>query len=130
MILETSFLIDYMKGKEQAINKMNELIKTNTPITIATPSIFELFSGLEQSSKPIVEAEKIKQVLQEQSTWPLNEESARMGGQIHGNLISKSQEIEAIDAMIAGIATQRRETLLTRNTKHFSRVPGIKLETY
>lgn len=40
------------------------------------------------------------------------------------------QEIDAIDSMIAAIALLENEPLLTRNTKHFTRIKGLRVESY
>ncbi len=130
MILDTTVLIDLMNGRKEAVDRITALLKSGTPTTITAPSIFELFSGLAQSSKPAAEKEKIHQVLHRQPRWNLDDASAENAGRIHGLLVKNNQKIEAIDSLIAGIALQHNEPVLTRNVKHFSRVPGLKVETY
>ncbi len=130
MILDTTVLIDVMKGNTSAKEKISALSGKGEPITTTAISVFELFSGLSQSSKPLLEIEKIKSVLQNQVHWQLDKASAEKGGLINGELIKKGQQIDPEDAMIAGIALQHNESVLTRNLKHFSRIPGLKVETY
>ncbi len=130
MILDTSFLIDVMRGKPSSKELLQRLIEKGTPITITAPSVFELFSGITQSSKPILEKEKVQTILKHQAQWPLEEESAELGGTIYGKLAQQGQTIEAIDAMIAAIALTHHEPVLTANVKHFSRIPGLNVETY
>jgi len=130
MMLDTTFLIDLMKGKKFAVEKMQMLSTSGAPVTISTVSIFELFSGLSQCSKPALEYYKIHNVLHQQSCWPLDDSAAERAGRIHGELVKRGEAIEAIDAMIAGIALAHNEPILTRNIKHFSRIDGLKVESY
>lgn len=34
------------------------------------------------------------------------------------------------DIMLAGIALTHNESIITRNIKHFSKIEGLKIETY
>ena len=130
MILDTSFLIDFMNGDTKAISVFDALAKKQTPLMITTPTIFELFSGLSRSSKPATELSKIHAVLPNQSVWGLDAASAERAGRLHGSLIKKGQSIEAMDCLLAGIALEHHEPVLTRNVKHFSKVNGLDVQTY
>jgi tRNA(fMet)-specific endonuclease VapC len=130
MILDTAFLIDLMKGNRMAEQKLTALLQSGSSIAITAPTIFELFNGLAQSSKPAAELAKIHGVLHQQVRWTFDDASAEQGGRIYGELVRKGQPIDTIDAMIAGIALRHQEPVLTKNIKHFSRVSGLKVETY
>ena len=130
MILDTSFIIDLMDNNEQAIAKLNELLARNEPQLVASPSIFELWSGITQSNKPDKEKTKVLAVLACQAILSLDQHSAEMAGEIDGRLVKEGQIIDPEDCMIAGIAKKNNETILTRNVKHFSKIKGIKIETY
>jgi predicted nucleic acid-binding protein len=130
MILDTSFLIDAMRGKPAAAGKLKELVASRTPLAVATPSLFELFSGVAQSSKPAAELERIHGILHQQMLWPLDAAAAEQAGKVHGALGKEGRPIGSVDALIAGIALEHREPVLTRNTKEFSRVSGLRVESY
>jgi len=49
-------------------------------------------------------------------------------GQLAADL--KSNTIGDLDLLIASIALSNRQALLTRNKKHFERVPGLELEVW
>lgn len=130
MILDTTFVIDLLRGREAAVEKLRSLTAAGVPLTIGTPTIFELFSGVEQQQKPAQERNQIHSVIHQQVVWPLDEASAEYAGRIDGHLIATGEQIDVPDAMIAGIALQHHEPILTRNAKHFSRIEGVKVETY
>ena len=130
MIADTSFLIDIMARDPAALRKARELEETGTTILVGSPSVFELFSGVALSRKPDEEKRKITTVLSSLPQLSLDSPSASAGGMIYGERSKAGQTIDAEDAMIAGIARVNQEKVLTRNTKHFSRIEGVTIETY
>jgi tRNA(fMet)-specific endonuclease VapC len=51
-----------------------------------------------------------------------------MIGEFHSKL--KTNPIEEADLLIAAISASKGELLITRNVKHFERVPGLKVERW
>ncbi len=130
MILDTCFVIDFMDNDEKAVAKLRELELNNEPTPITSLTIFELFSGLARSSSPDKEKEKVINVLSGQTILPFDGSSAEKAGEIDGGLAKKGEKIDAVDSMIAGITIFRKEKVLTRNVKDFSKVKGLDIETY
>ena len=58
------------------------------------------------------------------------ESTAKIFGRIVGGLEAQGLAISDMDALIASIALERDELLVTRNEKHFTRVPGVRVEGY
>ena len=130
MILETTFLVDLLRGNQKAAEKLKYLQDLRTPLYIATPSIFELWSGLIHAKKSEQEKRKIVEVLDSQFILDLTKEASIKAGKIDGQLVLEGKKIEPEDSMIAGIAITNHEKVLTRNTEHFMRVPGLIVERY
>lgn len=129
MILETSFIIDFLKGENDAVSKMQSLLYENIAYEIAAPTIFELWGGLEILENSEKEREKIVSLIGGIIVYPLDEESAKIAGKIDGELVRKGQRIETEDCMIAGIAISNNKKVLTRDP-HFGRIEGLKIENY
>ena len=129
MILDTSFLIDVMRGDRGAVEKNAQLEKQRIVTFVTTPTIFELFSGLSQSMMKEEEQKKIREVLKGQTLLELDIASAREAGMIDGSLQKKGGSIGPIDSMIAGIARTKNKPVLTRNVKDFKKT-GVTVETY
>ena len=119
-----------MEREESAVRKLRQLIEEGEPQAVTTPTLFELYSGVSRSSLPETEKRKILSTLSHMVVWGLDADGAERGGEIDGKLVSEGLRIEPLDSMIAGIALSRGQRLLTRNVKHFSRVPGLQVETY
>ena len=129
MILETSFVVDFLKGDEYAVSKMQSLIDKGIPYEITTPTIFELWGGLVNLEKSEKEQQRIISLLEGIVIFPLDEESAKIAGNVDGQLVKRGLKIDTEDSMIAGIAINNNKKVLTRD-EHFSRIEGLKIESY
>ena len=129
MILETSFIIDFLRNEANAVSKIQKLRQENIPIQITTPSIFELWSGASSLEKSERQKNNLAMFIQEQLIIPLDAESAEKAGKIDGTLVKKGLQIQAEDCMIAGIAIKNNISLLTKDSD-FKRIDGLKIEEY
>ncbi len=130
MILDTSFLIDLMEGLPEAVSKMQELQENRESLFISSPTIFELWTGVAQSNQSEKEKEKVKKIVDSQHILGLTKSSAEEAGLINGILWKEGKPIDPEDCMVAGIARDYNQTILTKNLKHFERIKGIRLESY
>ena len=128
--LETSFIIDILRGSEKARILKDRLEKNNSALFIPSPVVMELISGAHLSDRPDSEKEKIKQFLSYHYVVDFDMESAFIAGEIEATLTKKNDEIEPEDVMIAAIALQHHETLVTRNARHFEKIKGLEIEAY
>ena len=61
----------------------------------------------------------------------MNEEGAKMFGEILSTLEKKGQTIPDRDILIGAISLSKgEETIITKNGKDFARIPGLKVITY
>ncbi len=130
MILDTTFVIDVMKNEQKAIEKLQELVKKGEPQLITAITIFELFSGMAKSTKPIEERNKILTTLKEQLILHFDNDAAEKAGEVDGMLSKEGRMNDPIDCIIAGIALVKKEKVLTRNVKDFAKIRGIEVESY
>ena len=49
--LETTFLVDFLRGKEEAESVFNDLVDRGSQITITSPSLMEIMSGAHNNQK-------------------------------------------------------------------------------
>jgi tRNA(fMet)-specific endonuclease VapC len=61
---------------------------------------------------------------------PLDEAAARRYGIVAASLEKVGTPIGQFDTLIAAQALSHKLTLVSNNTRHFSRVPGLKLENW
>ena len=129
MILDTTFLLDLLAADPGAVKKSQELDKQNEALFTTAISVFELWQGI-SDIKDKKKLEKIDILLDNLGLFPLDKESAKLGGKIHSELYSQGLPIQPEDSMIAGICLKHGKKVLTRNVKHFSRIVTLEIETY
>ncbi len=128
MILDTSFIVDFLRNNPSAVAKFQELYQKDVPLTTTCVNIFELCRGFNSAQN--MRVIKSYAFLDNISIYLLDVPSAKRAGRIAEQLDRKGEPIEPEDAMIAAIALEHTESILTKNVKHFSRVEGLVVETY
>lgn len=125
--LETTFLIDVLRGKKE-IHKIIEGLEKDGRICISAPSIMEIWTGVSIRSVQ-GEKEKVKEFMQSFEILPLDAKSAMVAGEIEAGLAKRGQMIETEDIMTAAIAIANGEMLVTRDA-HFARIEGLMIIKY
>lgn len=128
-LLETTFLIDLLKGKSEVIEIMDDLDKREPVLFIAAPTVMELWFGAALSKSSHREREKVGALLNSFEILPLDRNSAKEAGEIEAALCIKGQQIQSEDVMIASIAMVNGQTLVTRD-QHYARIPGLRVMKY
>lgn len=121
IIADTDVLIDFLRGKGAA-DRIAYEIKTGGLHTTAI-SAFELLAG----AKTDQQGAAVETLLAALIILPLETDSARRSAKIRRELETRNATIGMADSLIAGICLEREGILVTRNKKHFERVPGLKL---
>jgi tRNA(fMet)-specific endonuclease VapC len=131
MLLDTSFLIDLLRGKDKkALERAKELDEKLESKGLSPITVMELWRGIMQSTNQEKEKKKVNELVSSLFMYPFGVEEAKKAGEIEARLLKKGEMIDLEDIMIAGVAMVHSEPILTRNKKHFSKVEGIHIETY
>ena len=134
-VLETTFVIDLMKESKRgrpgrASLKLQDLTDAGELPRITIFTLAELFVGVAKGTRPRQERMAIEQCVALFDVLPFERSTAEIFGSIVGELEKQGQRISDIDALIASVALEHSEVLVTRNRKHFDRIPGLKVEDY
>jgi len=121
IIADSDVLIDFLRGKGAA-DRIAYEVKTGGRHTTAI-SAFELWAGA-KSDQQVAAVETLLAAL---IIIPLDSGSARRAAKVRRELEGKNADIGMADSLIAGICLEREGVLITRNKKHFERIPGLKL---
>ena len=128
MILDTSVMIDILRGNKDTINKINEMENKNIPLLTSSITVFEIFQGIGFVNEN--NRDKIYNLFESINILSFDDNSAREAGIIQSDLKRQGKTIDPEDAMIAGIAKINTEIVLTRNKKHFERIKNLECEFY
>ncbi len=129
-ILDTDILISFLRNKKKAVNTMNSLIKSNMILTTTIINVGELYTGAYLSSQVAKDINAIEKFLEKFEILEYSKEDSRVFGQIQANLIKTGNKIGKMDTIIGSIALNRNEVLITRNIKHFKKIPLLKIKNW
>lgn len=128
-LLDTNVCIKYLNGSSQAIR--NRLRTTDVKdIVVCSIVKAELFYGAMRSNNPERTLERQQQFLKLFISLPFDDKAAVVYGKIRATLAKNGTPIGSNDLQIAAIALLHDVTLVTHNTKEFSRVNKLKLEDW
>jgi tRNA(fMet)-specific endonuclease VapC len=132
---DTSFIIDLMREKKKggtgpATRKLQELRERNEAPRTTIVNVGELYVGPYKVRNTQADVQKLENLLAAMEVLDMSLSSARRFGELVAALYDRGTPIGAIDVQIASIVLDNDEVLITRDLKHFERVPGLKLETY
>ena len=131
MILDTTFLIDLLRGEDEKVKwKSEELDEKFSIKAISSITMMELWRGALQSINQEKEKKKIQELLHSLLNYSFSEEEAKKSAEIEVELIKSGKLVDIEDIMIAGTALIKNEKILTRNIKHFNKIKGLDLEEY
>ena len=127
MFLLDSNIISYaIRGNREIkdkINQYHDTIKLNSIIQA------ELFYGAYK-----IKSESLAQVynifFETFDILPFGSREATIFAQLKANLANEGKVVEDADLMIASVALTNNLTLVTNNTKHFARIPDLKLANW
>ena len=131
MILDSSFLIDLLRDtRGRAAKKAEELDKRFVAKGVSSVTVLELWRGALRSNDVSSELKKIEELFQSLQIYPLGVEEAKKAAEIESNLLRHGELIDWEDILIAGTAKAHNLPVLTKNVKHFSKIPDLSIETY
>ena len=125
-LIDTTFLIDLLKGEKETKNIAQRENLLTTDI-----NMFEIIKGICFKRPSTPKFYEIIDILGDIRVLPLDQKGVILAADIHAELRKKGEEISDNDCLIAGIALSNGiNTIITKNKDHFSRIKGIKVETY
>lgn len=130
MIQDTSFIIDLLRGDENATRLLDIVEKEARPQKVSSVTVLELYEGVARSQTPVTKRERILEILETKHVVSADHTVMRKAGKLSGELINGGERIEREDCIIAATALLNDEPVITRNTKHFGRIDGLEVRSY
>ncbi len=126
LILDSNIISHYFRGDPQVVLRLQAL----RPADVGVPAIveYELRYGLlrmtPEAATPRLAA--LAQLLRPLQMLPFDSECAAHAARLRIALEAAGTAIGAHDTLIAATALRNQATLVTRNVREFSRVPGLQ----
>ena len=126
-VLDTTFLIDLLNGKREA----ESIAEGEGEIFTTQVNMYEVIRGLFWRNISPSRVARVMHLFGNIKVLPLNDPSIVKSAEISSELIKAGKKISDSDCLIAGIALSNGiNTIVTDNVSHFSRIRGLKVETY
>jgi tRNA(fMet)-specific endonuclease VapC len=124
ILLDSNTLIYYLRGREPVVSRF----QSASPRELAIPSVvaYEIEYGTLKIG-PSRRRTIVSGLLDNLTQIPFDHDAARESARIRVELEARGFSIGPMDLLIAGTALSRTATLITNNTKEFSRVKGLRL---
>lgn len=127
-LLDTDTLIYIFKRAGNCLEHLRKL--PDEVIATSAVNMFELEFGLAKSDKPAPLRAFIHEVKQRYTVLNFDAAAAQKAGEIRAVLQSKGTPIGPYDVQVAGVALANNLSIVTRNTREFERVPGLRVENW
>lgn len=124
-LIDTDWAVDYLKGIDETVR----FLQDEEELYISALSVGELVEGIEDSERRDERMESLNDFLAGVTVLSFTRETAVEFGKIRNALRKNGQLIGDIDTMIAATARVNDLTILTENTKHFSKIKELELHS-
>ncbi len=122
IVADTDLLIDVLRGQQPAASRMSAAIAEGRLATTTVTS-FELLGGAATTK----ESRLVGDLLDALVILPFDEAACRAAAACRRELEPRGRTVGTADYLIAGICISRSLPLVTRNRKHFERMPLLLL---
>lgn len=122
IVADSDVLIDALRGREPGSGRIALELRTGA-LSTTVVTVFELLSGARNPK----ERDAVNRLLGALRILPLDTSAAKEAGEVRRSLEEDGHPLPMADCLIAGICRSKGAILLTRNRKHFERVPDLSL---
>lgn len=127
-LIDTDTIVFALRGEESVLARFEE--NKNIPISISMITYAELVFGAKRSQNEQKNMILVNHIRDIYHIEQLTEGVMEVFADIKAKLFSSGIRIEDMDLMIAATALYNDLTLVTNNTKHFEKIPNLKLENW
>lgn len=128
-LLDTNTCIRYINGRSKSIAQRLSSLSEGEAVVCSVVKA-ELFFGALRSQNVAKTLEGQQQFLALFKSLPFDDAATMHYARIRADLTTKGTPIGANDYIVAAIALANELTLVTHNTREFSRIEGLKLEDW
>lgn len=129
-MLDTNVFSTLIRGSDQRlIDRYLKARNANDDLVLSTTVLAELLFGTQKKGSSRLRV-AIDQIVQDHPLQDFDAASAEAYADIRATLEQRGEPIGPNDYMIAAVARAHGLTLVTHNTREFSRVPGLSIDDW
>jgi tRNA(fMet)-specific endonuclease VapC len=127
-LLDTDTLIYVFKRAGNCLAQLN--LQSDSDIAISSINLFELEYGMGKSTNRIKMDSYVSSLCRRYTVLDFDRAASLRAGAVRAVLHTQGTPIGLYDIQMAGIALSNNLTIVTRNTREFERVPGLRVENW
>jgi tRNA(fMet)-specific endonuclease VapC len=124
-LIDSDWLIDAAGGRSPAVQTLARLSTDGLAVSII--AVAEIYEGAFGTPDPDVTLTDFREFLRAYAILPLTDPIAERFAGLRAQSRPQGQLIPDMDLLIAATAMYHDLTLLTRNIRHFARIPDLRL---
>jgi tRNA(fMet)-specific endonuclease VapC len=124
-LVDSDWLIDALAAIPAAVEPLNQLSTAGLAVSIL--SFGEVFEGAYLFPDPSLHLATFRQFLSRFTVLPITEDIMELFARHRSQLRQQGSLIPDLDLLIATTALSFNLTLMTRNLRHFTRIPDLSL---
>jgi tRNA(fMet)-specific endonuclease VapC len=124
-LIDTDVVASYLNGRPTEVTLLQQLLPAG--LALSTVTYGELYEGILYGRDPARQLAGFRRFLHGVRVLDVNRRIARHFGRIRGALRQQGLLLPAPDLLIGATALAYDLTLVTRNLRHFQRVPGLRI---
>jgi tRNA(fMet)-specific endonuclease VapC len=124
-VVDTDWIIDALTGQVAALESLEQRQDQGLAVSIVT--LGEVYEGAYISPQPDQHIATFHHFLEAFTILPLTEISVQHFARLRAQLRRQGNLIPDLDLLIASTALEHNLILMTRNIRHFSRIPGLQI---
>jgi predicted nucleic acid-binding protein len=124
-LVDSDWLIDAFRGIPTAVDLLAQ--HRDDGLAVSIISYGELFEGAVGAPDPVTKLARFRRFLARLVPLPLNDAVMERFAYLRADLRRRGELIPDLDLLIAATALHHDLTLLTRNVRHFHRIPNLRL---
>jgi tRNA(fMet)-specific endonuclease VapC len=128
-LLDTNACISFLNNSDSPIRERLQALVPSSVVLCSTVEA-ELYYGVMKSKIPSKNLAKLTIFLTQFASFSFDSRAAQEFGRIRAKLAKAGTPIGPYDLQIAAIAMVNGLTLVSHNTREFSRVTGLQLEDW
>jgi len=130
VMFDTDFIVAVLRGDKTALKRLLDYESSEEYACMSTVTVFELLRGVQRSRNSEKDRETYAKAVAKMYAADYTYIEADLTAHIDARLARAGTPIGLPDMMIAATCLSIGHFLVTRNTRHFEMVPGLKVETW
>jgi len=128
-IVDTDTISYFFRGNADVVSKIDKYLLDGDPLHLSVVTYYEILSRLyfKYAKNQLIRFARFVEIIQ---VLPLTTEIATVSAKIYSDLRATGQTLGHNDVLIAGTAVVHGLTLITNNTRHFSRIAKLDIDNW